>query len=354
MGYPASFVDGQSARRYDVRLSFSGRLLVISDLQGECLGAWETTHIAPIDRVDPRQPLILSSSKHAGARLQITDESTRSWIYNIIPGLVSRNTYKKESRLAWWLTAATVASAAGIYFLLPVAAQIALALVSVEWERDMFKGAGVQFAGQLGADKLCTYPKSVDILDDMVVRIVGPEKAKQMTVRVVDHKMVNAFATPGQEIILMRGLIEKADSPGEVMGVLAHELGHVDHRHPMQAALRGAGLTFLLAALSGGSMMDLAGLLAETSYSRDHEREADAYALEALKREGVSTQGMVKFFKKLDHENHGLETALQFISTHPMSEDRAAFLDAQKGGGPALFDQDWADLKNICSKTDQI
>ncbi|NVK17328.1 MAG: M48 family metallopeptidase [Methylocystaceae bacterium] len=354
MRYPASFMDGQTARRHAAYLSFASKLLIIEDHQGEVLATWPSADIVPTDKVQPGQTIILSCQKKGMARLHVDADETKVWLNNIIPGLAKRTIYKKENRLAWTLSLGTVLCTVALYFLLPFAMQAGVHLVPISWERDMFKGAGLQLAHQLGAKKVCDYDKSSQILKEVTARLIGTNKAKEVQVYVVDHKMVNAFATPGQEVVLMRGLIDKAQSAEEVIGVLAHELGHVDHRHPMQAALRGASLTFLMTALSGGNVIDLAALMAETSYSRDHEREADLYALNALKREGISTKGLADFFEKLDEQNHALESVLQLVSTHPMSAERAEMISAQKGGGPALSEEDWLMLKNICSHQREI
>lgn len=343
-------MDGQTARRHTVYLSYASKLLVIEDDQGDVLATWPSTDITPTDKVKPGQVMVLSCKIKGMARLHVDDDETKAWLNNIIPGLARRTVYKTESRLAWILSLGTVLAAVALYFIFPLALQGAVHLVPVSMERDLFQGAGLQLARQIGAKKVCDYGPGREILNEMTTRLIGHDKAKEVKVYVVDHKMVNAFATPGQDVVLMRGLIDKADSAEEVVGVLAHELGHVDHRHPLQSAMRGAGLTFLLTALSGGSAADLAALMAETSYSRDHEREADRYALEALKREGISTKGLASFFEKLDEENHTLETVLQLVSTHPMSEERAEMISAQKGGGPALSEADWKVFKNICSR----
>ena len=63
-----------------------------------------------------------------------------------------------------------------------------------------------------------------------------------ITVRVIPEKTVNAFAAPGGQVVLFSGLIEKAESPEEVAGVMAHEIAHAIERHPMQTMPRAAGM----------------------------------------------------------------------------------------------------------------
>ncbi|WP_417793412.1 M48 family metallopeptidase [Terasakiella pusilla] len=350
----AAYMDGQSAKRQKVYLEFASSLLIFRDEKGEVLSSWPVSDIAPTDRVKAGETLVLSCQKRGHARLHVDDENTRNWLFNIIPGLVGRTVYKRESRLAWILSGSVLALALVFYFVFPLIMQGAVRFVPVAWEKETFKGAGLKLAEQIGAQDVCTSPEGVAVLQNMVIRLVGQQQARQLDVLVVDHKMVNAFATPGQNVVLMRGLIDKADSADEVVGVLAHELGHVYHRHPMQSALRGAGIAFVMTALSGGSGAEFAALLAETSYSRDHERAADDFALTVLSREKISTQGLAHFFEKMGEENGSLERFMSLISTHPMSEERAASLSKNTEGGPAMSEEDWQALKEICATTTDI
>ena len=57
----------------------------------------------------------------------------------------------------------------------------------------------------------------------------------------IDWALVNAFATPGGQIIMTRGLVQKAGSPDEVAGVLAHEIGHTIELHPEAGLVQGHG-----------------------------------------------------------------------------------------------------------------
>src|SRR5690606_26348291 len=105
------------------------------------------------------------------------------------------------------------------------------------------------------------------------------------TVSVADDPQVNAFAAPGGRIVLLEGLLREAESPDEIAGVLAHEIGHVTERHPTAAALRLLGIQALLTGIFGdGSLASAAagagGLLVALSYSRDDERTADRLAAE--------------------------------------------------------------------------
>jgi predicted Zn-dependent protease len=72
---------------------------------------------------------------------------------------------------------------------------------------------------------------------------------------VVDNSTVNAFAAPGGQVVILRGLLEQTTSAEQLAGVVAHELQHVYLRHSTRAILEQTAGTLLLTAVSG----DLSG-----------------------------------------------------------------------------------------------
>ena len=167
--------------------------------------------------------------------------------------------------------------------------------------------------------------------------------------------MANAFALPGGRVVLFRGLIEDAGDPGEVAGVLAHEIGHVTHRHGTQAILRSLGLEVLFGLMLGelgeGLFGGIGASLLSLSYSRDAEVEADRVALVLLGDTGIGARGLAAFFKRLAEGGPKLPAALQLLSTHPSHEARARLFEGAMGAqGPAMSAADWAALKEICGE----
>ena len=114
---------------------------------------------------------------------------------------------------------------------------------------------------------------------------------------VLKDRSVNAFAAPGGHVVVLSGLIDEAKSGDEVAGVLAHEIAHVIHRHPMESLVRAMGLAVLAEALSGDGLGGTAAmLLAVTAYSREAEAEADATAVALLEgSRGLRSVGLDRF-----------------------------------------------------------
>jgi Zn-dependent protease with chaperone function len=217
---------------------------------------------------------------------------------------------------------------------------------------------GKAFVEQLAGDRLCSSAEAEAALRRLVERLDPP---RAVTVTIADWKLANAFAGPGGQIILTRGLIEQASGPDEIAGVLAHEIGHVAHHHPTRALLRHYGVSLFAGALGGGyaQTADLGLMLAA---SRDAEREADSYGLDALAAARISPAGLAAFFERQKRpaptsgadEGAGqlLETLGSYATTHPSDEERLAAIRAAADdvrGTAALSPEEWAALKAACT-----
>ncbi|MBW1865814.1 MAG: M48 family metallopeptidase [Deltaproteobacteria bacterium] len=104
----------------------------------------------------------------------------------------------------------------------------------------------------------------------------------------------NAFALPNGAVVFTDEMIQIAEHDDELLAVLAHEIGHIVHRHGMRTLIQDSILGFVLLAITGdvsGSselFLGLPVLLTELAYSRKYEREADEYALTYMHTNGIS------------------------------------------------------------------
>lgn len=139
----------------------------------------------------------------------------------------------------------------------------------------------------------------------------------------------NAFALPGGDIVMTDALVElMADAPDAVLGVLAHELGHVKHRHGMRMTIQASMVAAMMGLVVGDFSALIAGLpalVAQQSYSRDFERQADEHARSVLRNAGISPQVMLPFFERLEKMTElGDDLPIAF-SSHPANEERRRF-----------------------------
>jgi len=141
----------------------------------------------------------------------------------------------------------------------------------------------------------------------------------------------NAFALPSGVIVMLDGLVKLAVRDDEILGVLAHELGHVHYRHTMRRLLESSGTALVIAGLTGdiASTTSLAAaaptLLIQTKYSRADEREADAYAVELMQKAQLNPRYLATMLERLESQRprHGPGLP-DFLSTHPAPEERKA------------------------------
>jgi len=162
-----------------------------------------------------------------------------------------------------------------------------------------------------------------------------------VTIAIVKSGAVNAFVAGGMNQFFFTGLLQLADTPEQLAGVIAHETGHISGGHLVRGteAMRNASTQAILGmvlgvaagvasgngqvamgALSGASQIAERNLL---SFSRAQEASADAAGMSFLEKDGVTTQGMLDFMKKLaGQELLPTDRQAAYVRTHPLTQDR--------------------------------
>ncbi|MGV6840749.1 MAG: M48 family metallopeptidase [Planktomarina sp.] len=366
--YPAKFFDGHQAMAFDVfvQIDRAGGVLCILDTDGQVIDTWPIQNLRKIgDVADGKLHLRLQGHDH-GARLIVANRQAMVAINALGTRLASSDMNAGHWRkIGYWFGGATAALLLMIFVIVPALAGTLARMIPVEREVAIGEGALRQieyvFSDTEKGGWVCDGAKGAAALEKMVTAVVHDyQMPMQVTVQVVDHPMVNAFALPGGQVVLMQGLLDTASSPDQVAGVLAHELGHVAHRDPMEQALRAAGTTGLLSLMigdfSGGAVIALGGEhIINSAYSRGAETRADEFALDMLQNADIDAQGFADFFALMQDEM-GITTEdeerFAFLSTHPVTEHRmemarAAVVEGQSFA-PVLTDDEWADLRAIC------
>jgi len=158
----------------------------------------------------------------------------------------------------------------------------------------------------------------------------------------------NAFALPSGIIVLTDEMVALAGKDEELLGVLAHELGHVRHRHVMRQLLTGSATALVIASVTGDitSVTSLAAsapaVLVHTKYSRDHEREADRFAVELMGKAGIDPLHLAAILGRLEGKSRAGSMIPSFLSSHPATPEREAYAKARgrmaAGGGAGAAD----------------
>lgn len=154
---------------------------------------------------------------------------------------------------------------------------------------------------------------------------------------VLEDPELNAFAAPAGHIYVHTGLILASENMSELAGVMAHEVGHVSLRHIARNYNRQRSTSLLyrlgtvalavflggLAANAGQLVGGIAAMAYLNTFSRDAERESDAFAVDVLPRAGIHPIGLVTFFETLQQEKAG-GAPPAFLSSHPATDERIA------------------------------
>ena len=250
-------------------------------------------------------------------------------------GLAPSFTERLEGSWRWALGAMIVALLLGFgawRFGIPAASHVIAAQIPPAWEARL---------GAASVAMLDGYPFEASRLEE--------SRREQLTERFRDVVAVrgaglppwelrfrrfahgpNAFALPGGVIVMTDELVEKAAKAGgddAILGVLAHELGHVAERH----VLRGIVEASLASGLIGVVIGDFSSVLAtvpatllQLSYSREHESDADRFAIDLLHENGLSTVPLAELLEAM-HERETPKTGKEdssLLSSHPATTER--------------------------------
>ena len=215
-------------------------------------------------------------------------------------------------------------------------------------------------------------PEVLKVLQDTVdfLKQSLPGNPYELKVYVLPIEQVNALALPGGPIVIFEGLIDKAESPEELAGVLAHEIQHILLRHSTRGILRNLAKSMLVTLFLGdvNSVMEgivqLAGQLETLGLSREMEAEADQKGMELILAANIDPHGMIRIFKKLMQEDFSQKKLPKgkpvseendlssYFSTHPSSQNRLARLEKQMRSHenriwtPLFPNLDWNEIKS--------
>ncbi|WP_374311410.1 M48 family metallopeptidase [Dongia sp.] len=351
------YYDGHTATAHRIVITLAGPTLVIGSGENPGLARWPANDMRVIDANKVTGAINFGLVSDPAPRLVLHDSPVRQELLDANPRLKhwqSRAMKRGWSvGLAWTLVGLLIAT--GCYFAWRDGSAYLARFVPKTWEQRL--GAHIYKAITKNLT-VCDGTAGKAAMRQLVDRLAPPALLKDaaknqdgITIDVVDLKLPNAFALPGDHVMVTSGLIELASSPDMVSGVVAHEIGHLDLRHPTQSAISNLGISATISIILGGSGVgDVATLLTVMSYSRKMEQEADYRGLELLKAAGLRADGMATFFKvmKDKFEKDGDSIIPDWLASHPGLAERAEYTKADTTGHTAMTDADWQSVKDIC------
>lgn len=179
-----------------------------------------------------------------------------------------------------------------------------------------------------------------------IFRAAGLEPSA-VEIYLIRDNTINAFVAGGQKLFINTGLLTRSTSPNQVIGIIAHEVGHIQGAHLVRVhdALAHANAEAIISMVLGaaaavasgrpdvGSAIALGGQdMARRSflrYSRTQEGSADAAAMRLLDATGQTSRGLLEFFQTLqDQELLAIGRQDPYLRTHPLTQDRIEALQA--------------------------
>jgi Zn-dependent protease with chaperone function len=359
------FYDGTTSERHLVTVELDPAALLVRAAEGHLLARWpyqELEHLSAPEgrlRVGRLRDRVL-------ARLEVREPALAAAIDDLAASVDRTGALERRGRrkvIVWTLAAAASLFAVAVFGVPAIADRLApLVPRTVEYKlgeavdaqvRAMLDPAGRGEAFECGNGESEKAGRAA--LDRLVGRLAATDTlAIPLSIKVVRRTQANAFAIPGGHIYVFEGLIEKAETPDELAGVIAHEIGHVAHRDGTRAVFQAAGLSFLFGMVlgdfvGGGAVVIAARQVLQSSYSREVEKRADRFAVELMKKTGADPHALATMLTRIAGANH---PGMKILRDHPETADRVAAITAAAAPNTrgALLDAgEWAALKRICS-----
>lgn len=165
-------------------------------------------------------------------------------------------------------------------------------------------------------------------LDSILEKLCTANKIDKSSIKfhIVKSDQINAFALPNRHLVVNSALILASENEGELIGVIGHELAHIEMNHVMKKLVKEIGLSVLISMTTGGggeTVKEAAKLLSSSAYDRTLEQEADDKSVEYLLNSNVNPEPFADFLYRLGDEEPSSMKYFSWVSTHPDSKERA-------------------------------
>nr|WP_295883086.1 M48 family metallopeptidase [uncultured Devosia sp.] len=374
MGIAGRFHDGLVAQVHAVGLDYeragsTGTLVIRAEDRTE-LGRWPADDLYAVHgRKDELR--LGASGQPTGARVVVRGREEVARVLATLPVLHAKRRQQtgREIRLAVTATVALAAVIGAYLYGVPLLASRIVGLVPPAWERSLGETVAGQMEASLndsGGFKVCD--ADPDSLANRAIARFGAAALEgtgspfELDIKVVKSDIPNAFALPGGQVFFFSALLEQAETQDEFAGVLAHEVGHVAHRHGMEQLISTAGtgalIGFILGDMTGISVAaGLGATIIDARFSRDAERQADAFAAHTAERMDFNPAGLADLINRVGADDE-FARALALLSTHPLTDDRKAALEIlsqQRPTGlePPFTAAEWTAIRSMCGEPDE-
>jgi len=193
-----------------------------------------------------------------------------------------------------------VASFFGIWFLLSKLDYIAFFKIEIK-KSDIEINLGNIIWEQIENSEKVIYEDSIlSTLDSLIMPLCKTNNIDRdsLKVHVISNSQVNAFALPNNHLVIYTGLINKSKNEQMLLGVIGHEIAHIQNNHVMKKLSKEIGLSAIFAITAGSNSRIISKILktiTSTSYDRDLEREADLQSVKYMLKASIDPRPFADF-----------------------------------------------------------
>lgn len=198
----------------------------------------------------------------------------------------------------------------------------------------------------------------VSTLDSLLIPLCKKNDIEKdsLKVYIIQKDEINAFALPNNYIVVYTGLISNCKNEEALLGVLGHEIAHLQENHVMKKLSKEIGFSVLMSMTGNNAQVikEVVHTLSSSAYDRTLEREADMKSIDYMINAEIDPKPFIDFMYNLSLEtdNH---TITKWISTHPESEERAHYIMSfikgkEINSKQILSEKSWENLKQSVQK----
>lgn len=324
------YYDGKTASRTKVFITLTPHTVRLTLEDGSSFD-WKLSEITQTQGFYEGEPVRMERGEEA---FTVAERAFIADLLKTAPAGAARfNASKTRPGFRLWMPFAAAASVAALIVVylwgIPVFASYAADAVTPSWEEKLGANVVAQFtSGRERCSDAATTGEINKLLDALNQAAIPHPYA--FKIHLVKDPMLNAFAAPGGHIVIFTGLLNATKSPQELAGVMAHEMQHVLRKHATKSIFENLS-TYMIIAVITGDTSGVAGMIHSIGafrYSRLHEQDADERAVMLLEAAGINPEGLIEFFKTVEKSAGDMPSALAYLSTHPVTQERIGYIRA--------------------------
>ncbi|TAJ37458.1 MAG: M48 family metallopeptidase [Reyranella sp.] len=354
MAASSRYYDGATAQVSEVGVRVTAaELIIFRPADSGIVARWPIADLAVLG--DANHEAVPPVVRRGGeARLVIRDAELRRQLAGLVPQLTALADLPTPVGRRVATLGVTLAALVGLFW---VVVDYGTEYAAPWLPYSLQAKLGESVFEELVADKdECHGKRGLEAINDLanrLARAAGYEH--EVVVHVIEGGPVNAFTLPGGILVFYSDLIEQAKDRSQVAGVLAHEIGHVVHHHPIKGIARQYGIELLAKLVSGGysdllnTLTSGGNILLALRNGRAFERQADDTGVALLEKLGLRADGIAGFFEQMmEKEPKDAASAAGIWSSHPPTKERIDATKRPTTGRPAFSDADWKALRDVC------